>query len=147
MSINRTIISTILALALVAVVAPGVTQGVTIDELMAQIATLQAQLTGLSGTPASTGTGACAGVTFSRNLTVGSTGSDVKCLQTILNNKGFQVAATGVGSAGYETTYFGAKTLVAVKAYQVSLGYTPANQVGPMTRAALNAVVAGGTVI
>ncbi|MCX6720740.1 MAG: hypothetical protein NTW11_02960 [Candidatus Staskawiczbacteria bacterium] len=139
MSIKKTIITAIVGLTLVAVVAPGVAQGVTIDELMAQIATLQAQLTTLSGTPAASGTGACAGVAFARNLTVGATGSDVKCLQSILNTKGFTVSATGAGSPGNETTYFGAKTLVAVKLYQVAQGFTPANQVGPMTRARLNA--------
>jgi len=49
MSIKRTIISTIVALAMVATVAPSVAQGVTIEELLAQIATLQAQLLALQG--------------------------------------------------------------------------------------------------
>lgn len=145
MSIKRTIITTIVALALVAVVAPGVAQGVTIDELLAQIAQLQTQLLALQGgtqTPA--GTGACAGVTFSRNLTVGSTGSDVKCLQVILNgNASTKVAATGAGSPGNETSYFGGLTLAAVKIYQAANGFTPANQVGPLTRAKLNAALGG----
>ena len=77
MSIKRTIITAIVGLTLVAVVAPGVTSAVTVDELMAQIAALQAQLTSLSGTPATAGTGLCAGVTFTRNLTVGSTGTEL----------------------------------------------------------------------
>jgi hypothetical protein len=145
MSIKRTIITTIVALALVAVVAPGVAQGVTIDELMAQISLLQSQLLTLQGgTTPTAGTGACAGVTFTRNLTVGSTGSDVKCLQVILNgNASTKVAVTGAGSPGAETTYFGAKTLAAVKVYQVANGFTPANQVGPLTRAKLNAALGG----
>ena len=149
MSIKRTIITTIVALALVAVVAPVVTQATTISDLMAQIAALQAQLTGLSGTNTTTGTGNCAGVTFTRNLTVGTTGSDVKCLQTILNGSTTtQVAVTGAGSPGHETTTFGPATLKAVKKYQTANGFTPANQVGPATRAKLNAAVAamGGTV-
>jgi len=149
MSIKRTIITTVAVLALVVAIAPGVAQGVTIDELLAQIAQLQAQLTALQGTTGTTGTGACAGVSFTRNLTVGSTGSDVKCLQVLLNANGFQVSATGAGSPGMETTYFGSKTLVAVRAFQVSKGWTPANQAGPMTRAALNALIGttGGQVI
>ncbi|MCX6719957.1 MAG: hypothetical protein NTV36_02510 [Candidatus Staskawiczbacteria bacterium] len=74
MSIKRTIITAIVGLTLVALVAPVVATATTVDDLMAQIAQLQAQLQALSGSTAtSTATGACAGVTFSRNFTVGST--------------------------------------------------------------------------
>ena len=148
MSIKRTIITTIVALALVATVAPGVAQGVTIDELLAQIALLQSQLLALQSGGTTTGTvpAVCAGVTFSRNLTVGSTGSDVKCLQAVLNlSATTKVATTGAGSPGSETSYFGSLTLAAVKVYQSEHGWTPANQVGPLTRSALNATLAGGT--
>lgn len=145
MSIKRTIIVTAAIAASVAMVAPTFAGAVTIDELLAQITALQGQLLALQGAPAGgSGTGACAGVTFTRNLTVGSTGSDVKCLQVLLNGNGFTVATTGAGSPGSETTYFGSKTLVAVKAFQASKGWTPANQVGPMTRQALNALIGGG---
>ena len=152
MSIKRTIITTIVVLALVAVVAPGVTQATTIDDLLAQIAQLQSQLsqlqTGGTTTPAAGVPSACAGVKFSRNLIVGSTGSDVKCLQALLNLKATtKVALTGAGSPGMETTYFGPKTLVAVRVYQAEHGWTPANQVGPMTRATLNAQLGGGVVV
>jgi hypothetical protein len=145
MSIKRTIIATIAALALVATIAPVQANAATVEELMAQLAALQAQLSALQGgtTGGTTTTGtvpsACVGVTFSRNLTLGSTGTDVKCLQQILNATGFPVAATGAGSPGAETTYFGNLTLTAVRAYQVAKGFTPANQVGPLTRQALNA--------
>jgi hypothetical protein len=143
MSIKRTIITAIVGLTLVAVVAPAGASAVTVADLMAQIAALQAQLQSLGGTTTTGGNApaACSGVSFSRNLTVGSTGSDVKCLQVLLNNNGYKVATTGAGSPGAETTYFGGKTLVAVKAFQVSKGFTPANQVGPMTRGALNALL------
>jgi hypothetical protein len=145
MSIKRTIIVTAAILASVAMVAPTFAGAVTVSDLMAQIAALQAQLNSLSNTTTTTvtsGTGACAGVTFTRNLVIGSTGSDVKCLQTILNQSATtQVSATGAGSPGNETTYFGAKTLAAVKIYQAAHGMTPANQVGPMTRASLNAAL------
>ena len=40
-----------------------------------------------------------------------------------------------------ETSYFGPITLSAVKAFQVAKGWTPANQVGPLTRAELNALI------
>jgi len=145
MSIKRTIIVTAAIATSVAMVAPTFAGAVTVEELMAQIVALQAQLQALSGSTTSSGTGACSGVTFSRNLTVGSTGADVKCLQSLLNSNGFQVSATGAGSPGSETTYFGSKTLVAVKAFQVSKGWTPANQAGPMTRAALNALIGSST--
>jgi DNA-binding protein YbaB len=149
MSIKRTIITTIVALALVAVVAPAATQATTVSDLMAQIQALQAQLQGLSGTTSTTTTSgslpaACVGVTFTRNLLVGSTGSDVKCLQVILNmNASTQVATTGAGAPGYETTTFGPRTLAAVKIWQVAAGFTPANQIGPMSRAKLNAWLGG----
>ncbi len=148
MSIKRTIISTIVALAMVATVAPSVAQGVTIEELLAQIAALQAQLLALQGGTTTTGTStytACAGVTFTRALTVGSTGSDVKCLQQILNGTGYTVATTGAGSPGSETTYFGNLTLAAVKNWQAAQGWTPANQVGPLSRAKLNSILAGSS--
>ncbi len=144
MNIKRTIITTIVALALVAVVAPAVTQADQLSDLMALVTSLQAQIAQLQGGAPAVGTGACAGVNFQRTLVVGSTGSDVKCLQTILNQSATtQVSATGAGSPGLETTYFGPKTLVAVRKYQVAQGFTPANQVGPMTRAALNAAIGG----
>ena len=143
MSIKRTIIAAVVGLALVAMVAPGVAQSVTIDELLAQIAQLQAQLLSLQGgsTPVPTGNVACAGVTFTRALVVGSTGTDVKCLQVLLNTNGYTLAATGAGSPGMETSYFGPITLAAVRQFQVAKGWTPANQVGPLTRAALNALI------
>jgi hypothetical protein len=151
MSIKRTIITTIVALALVAVVAPVLNvSAVTVADLQAQINALLAQLQGLQGTTSTTTTSgsipaACVGVTFSRNLKVGAIGSDVECLQAVLNANGFQVSATGAGSPGNETTYFGVKTLVAVKNWQAAAGFVPANQIGPMSRAKLNSMLVGGT--
>lgn len=153
MNIKRTIIAAVVSLALVAVVAPGVGQADVISDLLAQIAALQAQLNALiaqSGgtTGGSMMSGVCAGVSFTRNMTVGATGSDVQCLQYVLNlSATTRVASTGAGSPGNETTYFGPLTLAAVKVYQQEHGWTPANQVGPLTRGALNAQLAtmGGT--
>lgn len=151
MNIRNTIIATVATLAMVATIAPMSAGAVTIAELQAQIQALMAQLSLLQGTTTTT-TGnvpaVCAGVTFTRNLTVGSTGSDVRCLQAILNmSASTQVSVTGAGSPGNETTYFGGKTLVAVKVFQSNNGMTPANQVGPLTRAKLNSMLTGGTVV
>jgi hypothetical protein len=71
---------------------------------------------------------ASASYTFTRNLTIGSTGADVTALQTKL----------GVSPA---TGYFGALTKAAVVAYQTANGIVPATgYVGPLTLAKLNYV-------
>jgi hypothetical protein len=167
MSIKRTIITTLVALAVVAVVAPvsafALSAGCSLTSLSScnsadltqLLSTLTQQVTALQGnttssTTTTTTTGSapavCAGVTFTRNLTTGSVGSDVKCLQALLNTSAAtQVATTGAGSPGNETSTFGPRTLVAVRAYQVANGFTPANQVGPLTRAKLNSWLASGT--
>ncbi|MFA6358792.1 MAG: hypothetical protein WCY09_09080 [Candidatus Omnitrophota bacterium] len=149
MSIKRTIIATVAALALVAAIAPVQATAATVEELTAQLTALQAQLTALQGTSTTTSTGstytACAGVTFSRYLTVGSTGNDVKCMQQIMNGTGYTIATTGAGSAGNETTYFGSLTLAAVKKWQVAQGWVAADQIGPKSIALLNSIVAGSS--
>ncbi len=67
-------------------------------------------------------------VTYSRNLTVGSRGTDVTSLQTLLAAKGFlMVEPTG---------YFGSLTKAALSAWQSSVGISPASgYFGPITRA------------
>jgi len=148
MNIRKSIITAIVSLTLVAMIAPVSVGAVTIAELQAQINALMLQLQALQ--PSDTGgvPAACVGLTFTRNLTVGSTGSDVKCLQALMNTSAStQVALSGAGSPGNETSYFGQLTLAAVKKYQAQQGWTPANQVGPLTRAKLNAWLAGGVVV
>jgi len=78
-----------------------------IQSLLAQIATLQAQLSSMQGTTATTSSASC---NFTRSLTMGSKGDDVKCLQEYLNGAGHTLASSGAGSPGGETTYFGSLT-------------------------------------
>ena len=139
MNIRKSIITATVALTMVAMIAPMSASAVTIAELQAQINALMAQLNILQGSSSTSGTpAACVGLTFTRNLTVGSTGSDVKCMQALMNANGYQLATSGAGSPGNETMYFGPLTLAKVRALQAAQGWTPANQVGPLTRGLLN---------
>ncbi len=76
--------------------------------------------------------------TFTRNLTLGSSGQDVKNLQVFLNDNGYTIATTGAGSPGDESTYFGAKTAAALAKFQAANQITPTSGIlGPKTRAYL----------
>lgn len=112
----------------------------TINELIAK---LQQQLSELRGMEQS-----CDDISFDRNLQVGMTGDDVKCLQITLNSStDTQVAASGVGSPGNETSYFGSLTRAAVIKFQEKYAdeiLAPLNLtagtgfVGELTRTKLN---------
>jgi len=170
MNITKKIVASIVGLAMVVMVAPGVAQGVISDTCRADIATctsaelteyiaeltatvnaLNARLTALTGAPAVGVPAACTGITFTANLRLGSTGAAVKCLQAFLNtDAATQVAATGAGSPGNETTYFGPLTKAAVVKFQAKyapeiltpIGLTAGTGfVGSMTRAKLNALL------
>ena len=72
---------------------------------------------------------------FTRNLTIGSSGQDVKNLQMFLNDNGYPVSQAGAGSPGNEGTYFGAKTQQALMRFQAAAGITPATgYLGAKTR-------------
>ncbi|HEX2792771.1 MAG TPA: peptidoglycan-binding domain-containing protein, partial [Candidatus Paceibacterota bacterium] len=71
-----------------------------------------------------------------RDLDLGMTGDDVLALQQHLNANGYQLAVSGAGAPGSETTYFGTRTKSALAKYQAAHGILPAvGYFGPITRA------------
>lgn len=109
----------------------------TATELQAQIDALMAQIAALQGgTPAATPAAAC---TFTKALTVGAKGADVKCLQDYLTPKYFT-------NAGGSTGYFGPVTAAAVAAWQTANGVMPAaGYFGPVSQAKYAALMAAPT--
>src|SRR3989344_4719303 len=101
----------------------------TIEELLAQIQLLQAQLLTLQG---SSSAPAC---TFTSTLKLGSKGDTVKCLQQYLNGASYTVSTSGAGSAGNESTYFGSKTAAAVKSWQAANSLTADGIFGSKSKA------------
>ncbi len=78
---------------------------------------------------------------FSRDLTVGASGEDVRLLQRKLNEKGYVVSADGPGSLGQETDFFGRLTLSALIRFQIDKGINPAiGYFGPITRGIFNQI-------
>ncbi len=131
------------AMFVVSLVPMSKASAATVEELQALIMQLQAQLSALTG-----GQGTGTGYQFTRNLTLGSTGTDVMELQKFLNAKGFTVAASGAGSVGMESTYFGVKTQQALAKFQAANAISPAaGYFGPLTRAKVNSMGGGGGVI
>jgi len=129
--------------SLVLILAPVYAGALTVPEIQQQISNLQAQLQQLqNGNTASNIPSACVGITFNRNLKPGSTGADVKCLQAVLNiSEDTQIASTGSGSPGHETTIFGLRTKTAVMKFQAKYQIPPIGLVGALTRAKLNTLL------
>ncbi len=158
--VKKIVVSAVVA-AMVATVAVPTAQAQTAAELQAQIqsllntiAQLQAQISSLSGGTTGGVTGIPAGFTFTRNLSQGSSGSDVMYLQILLNaNAATRVATTGAGSPGQETQFLGPLTANAVSRFQTTyastvlapLGLTSGTGFfGASSRAKANALVASG---
>lgn len=88
--------------------------------------------------------------TLSVNLSEGMTSIDVQHLQQVLNiDPSTQVAASGSGSPGEESEYFGALTFAAVERFQEKYAQnilfpvglkTPTGYVGLATRSWFNAI-------
>lgn len=78
---------------------------------------------------------------FTRDLSLASVGADVRMLQKILNDKGYNIAETGAGSKGNETEYFGILTQNALIKYQKAQNILPAQgYFGPRTRAQMQSI-------
>lgn len=119
-----------------------------IDSLMSTINALQSQL---GQAPAAGGSSASVcPYAWTRSLSNGATGADVMALQQFLNaNVATQVAASGPGSAGMETQYYGGLTAAAVSNFQVTYRdeiltpvglVNPTGYFGPSTMAKANAL-------
>jgi peptidoglycan hydrolase-like protein with peptidoglycan-binding domain len=77
--------------------------------------------------------------TFMHDLTIDSTGEDVRALQQWLNVHGYAIAASGAGSPGKETTTFGPATQTALARFQKAHNISPTTgYFGSITRAAIN---------
>ncbi|MDE2001727.1 MAG: peptidoglycan-binding protein [Patescibacteria group bacterium] len=141
-------LATVVSLSGVATFVPAVAHGTTISDLMAQITALQAQLQALQASSSTTATtsAAPASLLSSGNLTLGSKGSAVMDLQKFLNANGAQVAASGAGSPGNETSTFGSLTKAALAKWQAAHNVSPAaGYFGPLTRKAMSAVTTSST--
>ncbi len=75
--------------------------------------------------------------TFTRSLTIGSTGTEVVNLKNLLAVKGLYT--------GYVSTAYDKDTATAVSLYQALHNISPTGTVGPLTRAALNKSVINGS--
>jgi len=151
-----------LSVALVAVamlftmVSPA--KAATSEEMQAQIAALLAQVAALQaqmGGSTSSSSDVCP-FTWTRGLKQGMSGADVMKLQQFLNaDAETRVAASGVGSVGQETQYFGPATMAAVSRFQVKYRaeiltpsglVNPTGYFGPASMAKANALcVSGGS--
>ena len=123
-------------------------QAATIDELQAQINALLAQIQLLQTQLGSAQGQQTSSFSFTKDLTLGSKGDDVKALQNLLisANKGSAAAALAAVGA---TSFFGNLTKAALAEYQAAAGVSPAaGYFGPKTRAyvaSLGGTTTGGT--
>lgn len=147
------------AAMIISLMAPAA-QAQSADELQAMINTLMAQIAALQGQVGQGASGVASGVcpyTWTRDLSQGSTGPDVMKLQQFLNaDADTRVAASGAGSVGAETEYYGPATAAAVSKMQVKYRaevLSPAGLVnptgffGPSSRAKANSVCVAAPVV
>lgn len=133
---SKAFVAIVAAAMVFSLVAPAA-KAATTEELQAQITALMAQIAALN-TGAVIGTGAdkvTSAYTFTRALTVGSTGADVTALQNYLLSKGYVISSA--------TGYFGPQTKAAVAAWQTANGVAPAaGYFGPVSQAKYMALMA-----
>ena len=101
--------------------------------------------TGNSSTPGSNPTGpAVLGATtqhpfdFTKNFHFGMIDPQVKLLQMFLNNHVFPLAASGWGTPGHETNFFGPRTRRALRKFQASVGLPVTGMLDDATSAYIN---------
>ncbi len=137
-------------------VAPA--QAQTADELQAQIAELMATINTLQSQVGQGGTSVASGIcpyAWTRSLSSGSTGDDVMKLQQFLNgSEDTRVSASGAGSVGAETMYYGPATAAAVSKFQVKYRaeilspgglVNPTGYFGPASMAQANMLCSGAS--
>ncbi len=133
---------TIFSFAGSSLIAAPVAKAATEAEMQAQIAALLAQIAALQTSMSGGSSSSC--YTFTTDLKLGSNSEAVRALQVYLNNKGYSIATSGVGSKGNESTYFGGLTRTALAKYQAAMGIAPAaGYFGAITRAKVNADCSG----
>jgi hypothetical protein len=129
----RKLLSTFAVVALTLVIASSAS-ALTVDQLKA-LGLTDAQAQAVAAIFA--GSTPVVSTTFTRDLTIGSTGSDVVALQDMLVSGGYLVMPVGVSKG-----YFGALTQSALGKYQAANGISPAaGYFGPITRSKVNASV------
>jgi hypothetical protein len=75
-------------------------------------------------------------IVFNQDLQKGSIGEGIRSLQKFLNNAGYLIAASGLGSPGSESTLFGSLTKAALAKFQQAHNISPATgYFGSKTRA------------
>src|SRR3989344_1073168 len=162
-NLKKKIVAVVTTMTVAAWMIPGSAFAITADELQVQINALLAQLSQLQSqlatvqVPAGGAVTGCSITSFATNLKQGDSSEAVKCLQITLNSASdTKVAASGVGSPGNETMYFGPLTKVAVVKFQgkyasevlTPLGLTAGTGfVGAGTRTKLNTMLGAGGVV
>lgn len=142
LKVSAIAVATTITISGALVVVPQIAKAVTIDELLAQIASLQAQIQALSG---SSSVGVKTGLNLTADLVPGARGQAVTDLQTALKSD------TALYPEGIVSGFYGALTTKAVQRFQAKYGIASAGtpsttgygRVGPKTRAKLNEVFGG----
>ncbi len=139
MSIKKLFVGlAVVALALSATVSIAGAETLTANQIMAALTANPALLQSLTALLGGSNTSTTGSAMLTQQLAVGSRGAEVTALQNFLQGNGYTIPAGPTG-------YFGAQTKAAVLAFQAAKGIAQVGQVGPQTRAAINAMMGGTT--